>query len=73
MKKLNSLLLTIYIFSFNLVTIPVFAINEDPGLPIEGDPGTPVNPVNDWILPIMALGLVFVFFYFRKQQKAQNK
>jgi hypothetical protein len=72
MKKINSLLMSIYIFSFNLLTIPVFAIDEDPGLPIEGDPGTPA-PINDWIFPMMMIGILFVFYYFRKQQKEQKE
>jgi hypothetical protein len=70
MKKINSLLMIIYIFSFNLLTIPVFAQDEDPGLPIEGDPGLPIN---DWIFPMMVIGIMFMFFYFRKQQKQMMK
>lgn len=73
MKKINSLLMIIYIFCFNLLTIPVFAQDEDPGLPLEGDPSAPAAPINDWIFPMMAIGIVFVFFHFRKQQKEQKQ
>lgn len=69
MKKINSLLMIIYIFIFNLLTIPVYAQDGDPGFPIDGDPSAPAAPINDWIFPMMATGIVFTFFYFRKQQK----
>jgi hypothetical protein len=69
MKKINSLLMIVYIFSFNLLTTPVFAVDDDPGFPIESDPATPAAPINDWIFPMMAIGILFIFFHFRKQQK----
>ena len=72
MKKLNSLLLTISIIGFNLISTSIFAQVTDPGLPMEIDPGTPA-PINDWIVPMMALGVVFLFFYYRKQEVVEIK
>ncbi len=69
MKKLNSLLLTICIIGFNLISTSIFAQDTDPGLPIVTDPGSPAAPINDWIFPMMVLGVVFLFFYCKKQQK----
>ncbi len=73
MKKLNSLLLTIYIIGINLTTTSIFAQDDDPGLPIDGDPGAPLTPINNWIIPIMAIGLVFMFFHYKTKLKQIKK
>ena len=52
-----------------MVTLPLFEQDEDTGLPIENDPGAPAAPINDWILPMMVLGLVFMFYYYKKLHK----
>jgi hypothetical protein len=73
MKKLNSLLLTVFIIGLNLTTTSIFAQDEDPGLPIDGDPGAPATTINDWILPIMTLVLFLMFFHYKTHQKQIKK
>jgi hypothetical protein len=33
----------------------------------------PAAPIDDWIVPMFIIGIVFMFFYFRKQQKQMMK
>ncbi|WP_396186605.1 hypothetical protein [Flavobacterium sp.] len=33
----------------------------------------PAAPCDDWIVPMFTIGIVFMFFYFRKQQKQMMK
>ena len=69
MKKTRSFVMILYIFIFTMLTLPVFAQDEDdPGFPVE-DPGSPAASIDSWILPMMLLGLVFMFYYYKKQHK----
>ena len=36
-------------------------------------PAAPSTPIDDWIVPMFTIGIVFMFFYFRKQQKQMMK
>jgi hypothetical protein len=54
---------------FNLMSVAAMA--NDPGFPSEEDPGQqPAAPIDDWILPMMLLGVGIVFFYLKKRQPA---
>lgn len=42
----------------------------DPGLPGE-DPGAPTAPIDDWILPMFIIGVLIVFYYYKKHEKVK--
>ena len=50
-----------------MMTIGIQAQEEDP-LDPDGDPGEAV-PIDDWILPILILGVVLVGYTMYKRQK----
>ena len=69
MKTVNTLQFKIYLIVFNLMSIAAMA--NEPGFPFEEDPGEdPALPIDDWILPMMLLGVGIVFFYLKKRQPA---
>jgi hypothetical protein len=69
MKTVNTLQFKIYLIVFNLMSVAAMA--NDPGFPSEEDPGQqPAAPIDDWILPMMLLGVGIVFFYLKKRQPA---
>ena len=72
MKTVNTLQFKIYLIVFNLMSIAAMAQNfDDPGFPMNNDPGQqPAAPIDDWILPMMLLGVGIVFFYLKKRQPA---
>lgn len=73
MKKLNSLMLPVYIISINLVSHKTFALDEDPGFPGNGDPGTPAAPIDNWIIPMFLIGVGLMLIIHRRKQKLQFK
>jgi hypothetical protein len=64
----NNIKKTIITIVAVMITIGMQAQEEDP-LDPDGDPGEPVAPIDDWILPILLLGVVFVGYTMYKRQK----
>jgi hypothetical protein len=67
MKTVNTLQFKIYLIVFNLMSIAAMA--DDPDFPFEGDPGDePAAPIDDWIFPMVLLGIVMIVYYSKKKQ-----
>jgi hypothetical protein len=71
MKKFRSILLTLGLVICNLITSNAFA--QDPGFPGNEDPGLPVAPINDWVIPVLIIGIGFAFMVYRKMLKLESK
>lgn len=65
--KLGVCLLVLYLFPF-----VAMAQDEDPGFPTE-DPGAPTAPIDDWVLPMFIIGLLLVYYFYRKYQYSISK
>ena len=72
MKRINKIELALYVLVINLMSFSAKAADHgyeneeenDPGFPGNGDPGLPID---DWIAPMFVLGIVLVYYYYRKQ------
>ncbi|WP_396167604.1 hypothetical protein [Flavobacterium sp.] len=61
----------IYLVVFNLFSFVAKAdVGGDPGFPGEDDPGAPA-PIDDWIVPMFIIGIILLFYYYKKYQKAE--
>lgn len=65
MKMISNLRLKVYVIVFHLLSLTAMAEDEDPGFPTE-DPGAPTAPIDDWIAPMFVLGIVLVYYFFKK-------
>jgi hypothetical protein len=73
MKRLGKIELILYVLVINLMSFSAKAtergyeneVNDppNPGFP-GGDPGLPID---DWMIPMFVIGLVLVYYYYRKQ------
>ncbi len=71
MKTINPFAFKFYLFVFNLSCFAAMADGEeDPGLPGE-DPGAPAAPIDDWLLPMFIIGVLIVFYYYKKHEKVK--
>lgn len=67
MRKNSKMKLQIYTLLFCMLSLVVNA--QDPGFPGgENDPGTPAAPIDDWIFPMVLLGIVMIVYYSKKKQ-----
>jgi hypothetical protein len=76
MKQFNILKNRILWVVFYLFSTLAFAIDDDPGFPMNNDPGQqPVAPIDDYIIPAMVLILLYGFYkhYKRKKLTLQHK
>ena len=71
MKKIRSILLTLGLVVCNLITNSAFA--NDPGFPGNSDPGSPVAPINDWVIPMLVIGVGLMFIIYRRKLKLESK
>ena len=72
MKKIRSILLTLGLVCCNLITSKAFA--QDPGFPGNGtDPGAPVSPIDNWVLPMFLIGVGLTFIIYRRKLKLERK
>lgn len=72
MKKIKSILVPLYVIVFSLLSTTLFA--QDPGFPIENDPGSaPAAPIDLWVLPVIVLLISYMFVYYRKQHKLEKQ
>lgn len=71
MKRINKIELALYVLVINLMSFSAKAAEQhdyeneeesDPGFP-GGDPGLPID---DWIAPMFVLGIVLVYYFFKK-------
>lgn len=78
MKRINKIELALYVLIINLMSFSAKAAEQhdyeneeesDPGFP-GGDPGLPID---DWIAPMFVLGIVLVYYYYRKQMFTKVK
>ena len=70
MKTISPLKSKIYLVVFNLFCFVAMAQDDgDPGFPGE-DPGDPL-PINDWIVPMFIIGIILLFYYYKKYQKTE--
>ena len=78
MKRINKIELALYVLVINLMSFSAKAAEQhdyeneeesDPGFP-GGDPGLPID---DWIAPMFVLGIVLVYYYYRKQMFTKVK
>ncbi|MCR9181681.1 MAG: hypothetical protein NXH73_02040 [Flavobacteriaceae bacterium] len=37
------------------------------------DDSTPAAPIDHWIIPMIVIGLLLIFYYFKKSQKPAHK
>lgn len=73
MKTVRKIELCFYLMVLNLWSFTLVAQDEDPGFPIEGNPGEPAAPIDQWLLPMFVLGLVLVYWYTRKSIFSNSK
>lgn len=73
MKTVRKIELGFYLMVLNLCSFTLVAQDEDPGFPIEGNPGEPAAPIDQWLLPMFVLGLVLVYWYTRKSIFSNSK
>ena len=66
MRKNSKMKLQIYTLLFCMLSLVVNA--QDPGFPGENDPGTPAAPIDEWIFPMVLLGIVMIVYYSKKKQ-----
>ena len=71
MKRYNSLFLTAIVLGSNLITTSAFA--NDPGFPGDPntDPGQPVAPIDQWIIPMVVQALVIMYYYNKKTKHSE--
>jgi hypothetical protein len=70
MQKILNSKLSLFIVTILLWSNATFA--QDPGGPIDNDPGVPVTPIDSWIPFMLLLGLAMVFFYTYKKKSITN-
>ncbi len=68
MKKLNSTRI-----KYQFIVIVLFLtefVQAQPGFD-DGDDveDVPAAPIDDWLIPLIVLGLIFMFFYLKKKNK----
>lgn len=81
MKVFKRFQLALYILLFNLYSFAAFANDEinyrlldeeefadDPGLPLEGDPGTQA-PIDTWVYLGLGLGILLMYYYWKRQSQ----
>ena len=61
----NNLSLKVYLLVFHLLSFAAMAQDEDPGFPAE-DPGTPTAPIDSWILPMFVVGIIMMYYFYKK-------
>ena len=71
MKKIKSIVFILCVMGCSLVTNKAFAF-EDPGFPGE-DPGTPAVPIDNWVLPMLLIGVGLMFMICIRQLKQERK
>ena len=78
MKRIGKIEFTLYVLVINLMSFSAKAAEQhdyeneeesDPGFP-GGDPGLPID---DWIAPMFVVGVVLVYYYYRKQMFTKVK
>ena len=68
MKKIKTLFLTAVVIGCNLITYKTYA--QDPGFPGNGvEPGAPAAPINDWITPMLIIGVMHMYILYRKHPR----
>ncbi len=72
MKKIRSILLTLGLVIYNLINSSAFA-QDDPGFPGDDDPGLPVAPIDDWVIPMLVIGIGLTFMVYRRKLKLECK
>jgi hypothetical protein len=72
MKAVNTLQIKIYLMVFNLMSIAAMA--NDPGFPFEEDPGEdPAAPIDQWILPMVIIGIAIMYYFIQKKRVRSEK
>ena len=66
MKTVRKIELGFYLMVLNLWSFTLVAQDEDPGFPAE-DPGTPAAPIDNWLMPMFVVGVVLVYYIYRRQ------
>lgn len=67
MRKNRKMKLQIYTLLFCMLSLVVNA--QDPGFPGgDDDPGTPAAPIDEWIFPMVLLGIAMMVYYTKKKQ-----
>jgi hypothetical protein len=73
MKKIRSILLTLGLVGCNLITSKALA-QDNPGFPGNGtDAGTPVSPIDNWIIPMFLIGVGLTFIIYIRKLKLESK
>lgn len=71
MRKNSKMKLQIYTLLFCMLSLVVNA--QDPGFPGgDDDPGTPAAPIDDWIFPMVLLGIAMMVYYTKKKQCTES-
>jgi hypothetical protein len=69
MKHFNTLKNRILWVVFYLFSTLAFANDDDPGFPMNNDPGQEPVPIDDYIIPAMIMMALYVFYTFNKYRK----
>lgn len=74
MKHFNTLINRILWVVFYLFSTLAFAFDDDPGFPMNNDPGQqPAAPIDDYLIPAIILISLYVFYTLNKyRRKAQE-
>ena len=73
MEKIKTLFLTAVVIGCNLITNKAYAL-DDPGFPGNGvEPGAPAAPINDWITPMLIIGVMLMYIIYRKHPRRTVK
>jgi hypothetical protein len=75
MKKIKSIVFVLCVMGCSLITTKAVAQDDGtPGFPggPEG-PGAPVAPIDNWILPMLLMGVGLMFMIYKKQLKQERK
>ena len=72
MRKNRKMKLQIYTLLFCMLSLVVNA--QDPGFPGgENDPGAPAAPIDNWIFPMFVLGILLVYYLYKKYNLTEGK
>lgn len=71
MKKIFKNKTFLFTISALLWSLVIFA-QDDPGLPIDSDPGAPAAPIDDWVPFMIVVGIVLMSYYVRKMRHLED-
>lgn len=62
----------VLIFTIALCALASQPLYSQP-LFVDGVDDTPAAPIDDWIIPMIVIGVLLIFYYYKKSQKPAHK